>query len=205
VARKVSDMVLLLGSRGRSRTSSKSALDQVLGRIVRWFSGSSRFLGSSQRERRAPRLPLGVIAVALACFAAGYFVRGQFGPSPAGTEKSLKAQAPGAIGEFDAMPLSKEALIVVGYDRLAPEIARPKAKQMAEFLQARGHKRARPYEAHMEAGSLWLVVVYYDGEAEKLEEQKRLRLLSPGDVNDEFFSKTRADFEKDWPIPYPIQ
>lgn len=197
-------MVLLLGSRGRSRAGSKSKLDQLLGRVARWFSGSS-LLGGSLRSRPAPRLPLGVIAVALACFAAGYFVRGQVGLAAPSNEKSLKAQAPGAIGEFDSPQLSKTSMIAVGYDRLSPEVARPKARQMAEFLQAQGFKKARPLEVRMETGPLWLVVVYYDGDSEKRQVQKDLRALDPAKVTDEFFAKTRADFEKDWPMPYTIQ
>lgn len=199
MVRKVSDMVLLLGSRGRSRTSSKSGFDQLLGRITRWFTGSS------QRERQRVRIPLGAIAVALLCFAAGYFVGDRFGGASEGTDKALKAQTPGAIGEIDTQALTKDFLIAVGYDHLAPASAKPKAKQMAEFLQAQGLKNARPYEVQMSTGPLWLAVVYYDGEADRVKTQNKLRALDPAAVADEYFAKTRADFGKDWPMPYSIR
>lgn len=193
-------MVLLLGSRGRARTSSKSGFGQVLSRLSRWVSGGSK------RERPPARSGFGLAVVALLCFAGGYFVGDRFGDGNAAAGKpALKAQTPGAIGEIDVRPLANDAVIVVGYDFLLPDVAKPKAKQMAEFLQAQGFKRARPHEVKLETGPLWLVVVYCDGEAEMRDAQKKLRDLKTSAVPDEYFAKTRAEYEKDWPIPYAIR
>lgn len=218
MARKVSDMVLLLGSRGRPRSRgrsgfAKSSLGQVLAGAYRAVFGRSR----SERPTGSSGLVLG--AVALLCFAGGYLTGGHFmAPRSAeaaelqagGTKGNPKAEqrAPGVIGEIDTKPKSSQALIVAAYEGVAPEEARQQAVALTEYLQ-RKHKltNAKPYEAKTPQGSLWLVVVYYGSEAEKARSREQLLLL-PADVPDEHLVRMRRegrDSENGWPIPWSVQ
>lgn len=197
MARKVSDMVLLLGSRGRSRGGKSSG--HVLGRVMRWVFGGSNARSSSAVSSWT------VLVVAMLCFAGGYVVGDHFGAGKeAPGKQALKA---GPVGELDTRVLSSTAFLVAAYEGMPAEQARPKAKALAEYLRARGLAKAKPYEAVFPKGSLWLVVVYYGTEAERVDTSGKLVSL-PVDVPDDSFvqlRETKRDDGKVWPFTFEVR
>lgn len=208
VARKTSDIALLLGSRGRTR--GRSGFGKFVETFVGGFGFGSRSSGrSAWREERSPRHPQVSVWVSavlvLAAFGGGYLVGGKNG----GTVKNdLNAKLPAAgpaqpgfLGEFDARPLHKYAFIVAVYPGMAVADAKGAAKTLADWLVAAKLEKTRPYEFPAKDGPLWVVAVYYEGEAEMIATRDRLRALR--DVPDTSFvhlQNTEAEWPKAWAV-----
>jgi len=205
-------MVLLLGSRGRSRSRGKSVfaslsrvVNTVLGRS--WWGRSSNATSALlRRDARRPDVPWLALGIALLCFAGGYLTGSHFGagPAPAG-EVGLKTAAPRTPGliEFDARPLTSEAFVVALYDGIPTDEAKGKAKDLSDHLRKRGLATARPYEFSTKIGLRWVVAVYFDGEKDRKLISDRLLALDE-DVPDATFVSLRKTAEV-WPSAYPIQ
>jgi hypothetical protein len=210
VARKSSDMVLLLGSRGQYRGRSRGFLKSLSSKLGSFFGRASSQRRSSVRSGRSgggSALPgLLVLGVLLLGFVGGFFVRGQFATA-ATTEGSagLKAgpQAPDIVGEIDASPMASQAFIVSVYPGLEPAVARQRARHLSDYLRGQGLQRARPYEYPSQNGPLWVVAVYFDGDADQAATRDKLVLLPP-DVPDATFAELRKT-EAGWPTAWPIQ
>ena len=114
MGRKVSDMVLLLGSRSRPRTRSKSGLGNWFGRVGQMVFGTSRserqgggwLSGGRQSGARAGFSGVWLLAVVgLACFAEGYLTAGRFArigdPGSKDGASKTELRSAGVIGEPD--------------------------------------------------------------------------------------------------------
>lgn len=211
MARKSADMILLLGSRGQYRGRKSSFLSSLgaslSGLFGRATAGRSSLRGSrasSSTPSRAGNLVL--LAVLLVGFAGGFFVRGHFAAAaPADGSAGLQAtpRSPSIVGEIDAAPLANEAFIVSAYPGLPAPEAQQRAKELAEWLRGQELRRARPFEYQAQSGPLWVVAVYFDGEAEKAATAERLRGL-PQEVPDTMFAHFRKS-DSDWPKPLTIR
>lgn len=223
MGRKVSDMVLLLGSRGRSRGRSKSGMGswfRRIGHLVFGAGGGERqssgwLSGGRQSGTGTGFSGVWLLAVVgLACFAAGYLTAGRFaGIGDAGAKDGAgksELRSAGVIGEPDTRPKSNQALIVAAYEGVAADEAKAKAVALTEYLRKQKFTKCKPYESKTADGTLWLVVVYYDSDLDLRVTRDRLRQL-PADIPDEFCVRLRrdgwqgAESKIDWPIPWSVQ
>jgi len=205
--RKSSDIIRLLSPRGRSRSSGGFG-KSIRGLFDSWF-GRSRW--RDDRQSRLSAVP-GWLALAgvLLAFTGGFFVGGSFrqGAVPGGDALNAtpKGNTPGFVGEEDDFrPVTSNGLVVSAYANVAEPQAKAKAKALSQFLRDKGFAKARPYryEAGGQAGSIWMVAVYYDGEAEQNVVSSALRAL-PDDVPDEHFKYYRNS-DRDWPAPFSVR
>lgn len=229
MARKSSDMILLLGSRGRSRGRSSSFGHKLRGIAAKAFgSGAQSGRGASwvSGGRRAGGVSLLAmmpgwlaVALALACFVGGYFVGGHFAsakeltPQGAGlnanggdrgnTGDGLAGRAPSMIGEVDAKVLSSTAFVLSGYAHLEPAAAKAAAKALTDRLQGYGLANARPHEFRTDAGPVWAAVVYYDGPTQEKLTKAQIEALPAEAGDDVMRSFKRTD--PSWPLPQQIQ
>ena len=118
MARKTSDIAMLLGSRSKARTSKSTGLtSKLVGFIDSMLGRPSK--GVRRQEKREQTVPLLVFAIAvLAAFGGGYAVGGGFGKS----SDVDPLRAGGAIGRtptFDdeviTEPMAPEAFTVSAY------------------------------------------------------------------------------------------
>lgn len=210
MARKSSDMVLLLGSRGQYRGRNSGFLKSLRSSFAAFFGRVGG--GRQRRESRSSRSGggavsgLAILALLLVGFVGGFFVRGQFaGAAPKEGAAGLKAgpQAPDIVGEIETSALSNQAFIVSVYPGLDAATARQRARHLCEYLRSQQLAKARPYEYPGQNGPLWVVAVYFDGDLEQDATRDKLRLL-PADVPDATFVQLRKT-EADWPTAWPIQ
>jgi hypothetical protein len=201
-------MVLLLGSRGRSRGRGKSGLFSSLGRVVKSLIGGSGSDSGDLLRRSGRRVASSgwiALVAALACFAGGYLAGSHFGAKPKEGD-ALKAdggpRAPGVI-EFDASPINNEAFIVSYYRGLPAAEAKTKAKELCDYLRTQDLKKARPYEWQTKDGPLWVAAVYFDGPDQEKMTSTLLRGL-PADVPDATFVSLRNSSEG-WPRAWKIR
>jgi hypothetical protein len=203
--------VLLLGSRGRGRSRSKSG-------FLTAARGAWQALVGKPAETRAQRgiaMRWQVLAIALACFAGGFLAGGEFSAWRGAGNAGLQAdgdgadagsgRTPGVIGEVATDPLSNQAFIVSAYQidqGLDSAEAKARARSLAEWLRAQGIEKARPYEYPTKVGRLWVVAVYYDGEAELVRTRGLLRALPA--APDAVFEQLRNK-ERDWPTTWAIR
>jgi len=221
VARKYSDLVMLLGSRGNSRSRSKSGLAGLWARVQQLVLGQSaaaRSLvrgGASQGRRGlAPVwLAFGIAALAFAGgYAVGVATTSRSGLRPgesqqAGLDGGRAPLRASVVGEMDTRPLSSDALLVAAYEGVAAEDARVRAKALVDYLSARGFPRARAYEYRSDKGSLWTVLVYCLGPQEREQQRERLRQL-PTEVPDDSVVRLRESQRADgksWPFDLQIR
>ena len=210
MVRKASDMVLLLGSRGRYRGRSGSGfLHTVRGLLSGLLGGGGR--RGETRASRASAVPGWLaFAGALLCFAGGFFVGGQVAAGKsldpdrgaAGLQAGGGAR-PGVIGEVDTKVLASRAFIVSAYPGLESAEAKGKARALSDFLRGQKLLKARPYEYATQKGPVWVVAVYFDGDAEQAATRERLLQLPP-EVPDEMFLQLRKT-EADWPKAMDIR
>lgn len=200
MVRKTSDIALLLGSRGRTRT--RSGLSKfVRGVFDSWFG---RSMWREERSARSTQVPgwAALLLVALA-FGGGYLVGGRLGGvPPAKNDLRMKPSAAGFVGEFDARPIHQKAFIVGAYPKLAPADAKAAAKQLADWLVDQKLDKARPFEYPAKDGPLWVVAVYFEGDAELIATRNRLLALT--DVPDASFVHLR-NTEAEWPKSWTVQ
>lgn len=221
MARKYSDLVLLLGSRGNSRSRNKSGLAAVWARLQQWVLGqssASRSLtrgGASQGRRTTAAVWL-ALGIAVLAFAGGYAagvavtMRSTEFADVGGNGSRELPRSPlraGVVGELDTKPLSSDALLVAAYEGVAAEDARMRAKALVEYLAARGFPRARAYEFRSDTGSLWTVLVYCIGPQDRELQRERLRQL-PAEVPDDSVVRLRDSQRADgksWPFDLVIR
>lgn len=199
-------MVLLLGSRGRSRSSSSKFGDALRG-IVGMVFGSSSSRRREDGRRRGAAVPAWVAsALALGCFAGGFLMGDHFGQArvPKDGSEALRAsgRTPELLPETDTAKLSAEAFIVSAYPNLDAGVAKARAKALSEYLVGKKLQKARPLEWSRDP-LLWMVAVYFDGPAER-EGTRKLLLDLPADVPDELFVHWRKT-EAEWPKAVPIR
>jgi hypothetical protein len=195
--RKVSDMALLLGSRGRVR--SRSGVGKFLRSIQESLFGRAPW-----RPERAPKamtVPGWLAGIALlAAFAGGFLVGDRFGGTP-GDKSGLQirtGESAGFIHEADTAPLSSNGFIVALYQGLPAADASVRAKALSSWLRERGLAKARPYESQTAYGPVWIVVVYFDGDTEFKATRQRLLEL-PDAVPDASFTDLRKSYAEEWP------
>lgn len=210
MARKSSDIALLLGSRGRSRGRSGGIGKSLRGMFDTWF-GRRQW----REERRGLRasVPGWLTAVlVLAAFAGGMLVGGKLlggggGGDPLhaqGADRESLGVAPTVL-EIDDKPMSRQAFIVSLYPGLAADAARGRAQTLSRWLQQEGLAKAKPYEFPGPKGKVWTVLVYYENEIEERATRDRLTTL-PDAVPDASFVRLRADIPKEeWPNTVSIR
>ena len=209
MVRKTSDMVLLLGSRGRSRGSSSKFGDALRGIVGTVFGGSSLRRREDGRRRGAAVPAWVASALALGCFAGGFLMGDHFGQAKgakAGADAlRVSGRTPELLSESDTKPMSSEAFIVSAYPNLDATAAKARAKALSDYLvgQSKKLQKARPLEWSSGPSPLWVVAVYFDGPAER-EATKNLLMGLPADVPDEAFVHLR-NTEAEWPKAWPIR
>jgi hypothetical protein len=207
VARKSSDIALLLGSRGKVRSRGG------FGGFGRWFDGVLGRFGGGRRRRSERDRPSTVSSFVfligvLMAFAGGFFVGGrlqQVAPDDnGGAQLRAQPRKPDFIHEVDVQPLAANAFIVSAYAGLEPADARARATKLANYLRGQELVKARPYEFPSQVGPLWVVAVYYDGRPEQDETARRLKAL-PEAVPDDIFRQLRKTEGEQWPKSFPIR
>lgn len=198
MARKTSDMAMLLGRSGKSR-SHKSGLTKKLVGFIDTMLGRASKRGSRQ-ERRPQSVPLLVFGiVVVTAFGSGYAIGSGVSETVDGID-SLRAPAgrePSFVDEIKTKPLAAEAFIVSGYPGMPSSEARSRAHDLSKYLNRNGlQQKARPYPWPTETGTVWVVAVYFDGQSDKERVEKALHSL-PAEVPDESFSNLRAS--DSWP------
>lgn len=166
---------------------------------------------SSWREQRSSkRLVPGWLALigVLAAFGGGFWCGGKVAPNPGGTT-GLDAKPGKTAGFLDENPvrLASQFLMAAAYLNVPAAEGSAKARALAEFLQTQRLEKARPYLYATPKGPVWVVAVYYDGDAELRATCDRLRAL-PADVPDAQFVALRQAQESSaggWPKSYDVQ
>lgn len=218
MARKTSDIALLLGSRGRSRSRGgfgRQLLGFVDGLLGSAFSGRS---SKSRRrdDRRAGAVSAWALLVAvLVAFGGGFLLGGQFAGAAQKDRNALSAnvgdtdgsgaggRAPAFVGELDTRPLAAQAFVVAAYPNLADLDARQRAGDLAGWLREQGLGKARAYPWPRGDSTLWVVAVYFDGVAEQRDTLAGLAAL-PAGAPDQTFVQLRNS-EPGWPNVYSIR
>lgn len=201
MARKTSDMAMLLGRSGKSR-SHKGGLSKKLVGFIDTMLGRAGKRGIRQ-ERRQQSVPLLIVGiVVLLSFGSGYAIGSGASDTVDGID-SLRAPAgrePTFVDEIKTKPLAGTAFIVSGYPGVPSAEGRSLANDLAKYLDGNGlHQKVRPYPWPRGSGTCWVVAVYFDGESDKEKVATLLRSL-PLDVPDEAFCKWRENGEDgSWP------
>lgn len=215
MARKSSDMVMLLSSRGRPRRSRSGS--SILGTLRR---AAYNLFGTTPKSRdpgpsRAANGTWLALGLGLLCFGAGFLVGGRFGGGV--DDADLRARTdprragprtPEVLDKPEPQKLTNSAFLVAVYDDADQSAALVKAENLSQFLIGKGFARARPYQWSTAQGPLWAVAVYYDGLAE--QSLLRSKLLALTDVPDVAFTELRAarsgeGTKNDWPVSRVIQ
>jgi hypothetical protein len=206
VARKTSDIAMLLGSSSKSRSKRGQGLTGKLVGFIDSMLGRKSKRGRRQ-ERREQTVPMLVFGVAvLLAFGGGYAIGGGFGNSFSNNSDGtnpLRAQgrAPTFVDEVATKALAAEAFIVSAYPGVAAAEAKELAQSLSKYLTSKGLAKVRPYPWPQADGTLWVVAVYFDGEAEASKTKLALEEL-PMDVPDQMFCtirKTDAKSPTGWP------
>ena len=166
---------------------------------------------SPWREDRPSKKVPGWIALAavLGAFAGGFWLGGKTSLTPSTGTTGLDARShgrdPGFIDESPP-PASKTFLMAAAYLGGATGQTSAAAKNLAEYLQGKGLKKARPYLYPTPKGQVWVVAVYYDGDTELQKTTALMRGL-PADVPDAAFVSLRQSQESQpngWPRSFDV-
>jgi len=111
---------------------------------------------------------------------------------------------PTVLDPSETAKLSSKALAVCGYNQAAD------AKAMSAALRARGCDKARPYEVQAASGTVWLVVVYYDGDSKRQETIELLKSLTgggaPAELRDAVAAREQAENKGTaWPYEWVVK
>lgn len=201
MARKTSDIAMLLGSSSKSRSGRGGGLTgKLVGFIDSMLGRKSKRRRHERREQTVPMLVFGV-AVLLA-FGGGYAIGGGFGDKGDGTNPlRASGRSPSFVDEIETRPMAGEAFIVSAYPGELAADAKVLAHSLSQYLQTQGLAKVRPYPWPQVNGTLWVVAVYFDGEAEA-EKTRQLLDGLPADVPDEMFCNIRkadANTPTGWP------
>lgn len=197
---------MLLSSRSKSRSRKAGGITGSLVGMIDNLLGRS-----SKRGRRQEKIVLNVsmwvfVICVLVAFGGGFLMGGAFGKTGVGIDP-LRAPGRSAsfVGEFETEPLSREAFIVAAYPDDSAQAAKQHAINLTKYLQTNGLEKARPYLwPQGKQGPVWVVAVYYDGQA-KADEARGLLMKLPADVPDQVFVHLRNVSKSDWPSSYVIQ
>ena len=194
--RKTSDIAMLLGARGKSR--SRSSRGGVFSSFFGVIDGVLGRSGKRRRKQRKQNVPAMVFAVAvIAAFGGGFLVGGQF--ADAAGDDPLRArvgQAPDFVNEQETDKLAAWGYVVAAFDPSEPSSdaqAMRSAFDLAKYLQGQGLAKSR---ARRWSNGVWVTVVYYEGDAECDGTRDQLLNL-PADVPCPEFCMYRS--ESDWP------
>lgn len=214
-------MALLLGARGRLGSRKGGGFLSVVRGAFESLTGRS--WRSEQRSQRGRSIPGWLAGVGvLAAFAGGFLAGGRFGgPSttgnPAAGGSGLHMQGtqqpsgqngggpppgiqPSVLDAGDMAKLGNHALAVCGYKQAAD------AKVMCTTLKGRGLEKARLYEVKQGADSVWLVVVYYDGDSQRQETIQLLRSLTAAEAADALAERAKAENRgQAWPYEWAVK
>lgn len=213
MARKTSDIALLLGSRGRSRSRGGIGhqlvgfIDGLLGRTLK---------GRRRDDRRGNNVSLwALLGAVLIAFGGGFVLGGQFAGAAQKDRNALNAnvgasdgsgapsgRTPAFVGELETQPLANFAFVVAAYPNIADADARQRAADLAGWLREQGLAKARAYPFPRGDSTLWVVNVYFDGNAEQQETHAALQAL-PAVAPDPTFVHFRQ--EPGWPIARQIR
>jgi hypothetical protein len=207
VARKTSDIALLLGSRGRSRSRGSRGFADTVRKFIDKLAGRRGSGRSLRRDDRRGRQNVSgwlFLIGLLVAFGGGFVVGGKFGgPGGPADLSANPGRTPGFVGEFVTPPLTSDAFIVAAYPGLEPDEAKERGAGLCAWLRDHGLQKARLYEYLTEkVGRVWVVAVYFDGSAEEEATHKRLKAL-PQDAPDQAFAQSRSQDEQ-WPLPRRI-
>lgn len=201
MARKTSDIAMLLGSSSKSRSSRNRGLT---GKLVGFIDSMlGRKTKRRRRERREQTVPMLVFGVAvLLAFGGGFAIGGGFGENVEGANPlRASGRSPSFVDEIETRPMAGEAFIVSAYPRVPAAEAKVLAQSLSKYLKTQGLAKVRPYPWLQDNGTLWVVAVYFDGEAEA-EKTRQLLAGLPADVPDEMFCSIRKADSKTpagWP------
>lgn len=212
-------MALLLGARGRLGSRKGGGFLSVVRGAFESLTGRS--WRSEQRSQRGRSIPGWLAGVGvLAAFAGGFLAGGRFGgdAGPGGAGLHMQGSQQGAASGQDKAggggpagtpptvldageaKLSSTALGVCGFRQLAD------AKAMCVTLKGRGLLRARPYEVKQGADSVWVVVVYYDGDSQRQETIQMLRSLTAKEAPEVVTQRTSAENRGEaWPPEWTVK
>ena len=202
MARRTSDIAMLLGSSSKSRSSRGGGLTGKLVGFIDSMLGRKKKRNRRQ-ERREQTVPILVLGIAiLLAFGGGYAVGGGFGKDGDGTNPlRTTGRSPSFVDEIKTRPLASEAYIVAVYTEVAAAEAKLQAHSLSKYLISQGLTKSRPYPWPTEQGTLWVTAVYFDGEEEAAQVYQALRAL-PEDVPDKVFCDFRTHdiaTEQGWP------
>jgi len=204
--RKTSDIAMLLGARGKSR--SRSSRGGVFSSFFGVIDGVLGRSGKRRRKQRKQNVPAMVFAVAvIAAFGGGFLVGGQF--AEAAGDDPLRArvgQAPDFVNERLDEKLADCGFAVAVYepDKLGGDAAAQQgALNLAKYLRSMGLAKSGIWDTRDTRDTrVWVVVVYCEGDAE--HDGTRDQLLNlPQDVPCETFAGYRAG--SDWPLYVDIE
>lgn len=212
-------MALLLGARGRLGSRKGGGFLSVVRGAFESLTGRS--WRSEQRSPRGRSIPGWLAGVGvLAAFAGGFLAGGRFGgdAGPGGAGLHMQGSQQGAASGQDKAggggpagtpptvldasdaKLSSTALAVCGYNQVAD------AKAMCATLRAHGLDKARPYEVQTSKATVWLVVVYYDGDSQRQATCQLLRGLTAADAPDAVAERTKAENGgQTWPYEWAVK
>ena len=200
--RKTSDIAMLLGARGKSRSrSSRRGLFSSFFGVIDGVLGRS---GKRRRTQRKQNVPAMVFTVCvIAAFGGGFLVGGQF--ADAAGDDPLRArggQAPDFVDDRLDEKLADSGFAVAIYDPAdfgGDAAAQQAAMSLAKYLREMG--LAKSGVRFWDTG-VWVAVVYCEGDAERDGTRDQLLNL-PQDVPCEEFAMYRA--ESGWPSYRKIQ
>lgn len=222
-------MALLLGARGRLGSRKGGGFLSVVRGAFESLTGRS--WRSEQRSQRGKSIPGWLAGVGLlAAFAGGFLAGGRFGGGAVaggtglhmqGNQQAAGGQAaggqngggqngqgggsptgqqPSVLDPGDTARLSSTALAVCGYNQAAD------AKAMCATLRSRGLDKAKPYEVQNGANTVWLVVVYYDGDSQRQATIQLLRSLTTAEAPDAVAERTKAENGgQTWPYEWAVK
>lgn len=207
MARRTSDIAMLLGSSSKSRSSKNSGFTGKLVGFVDSLLGRKPKRNRRQ-ERREQSVPMLVFAIAvLVAFGGGYAIGGGFGGKGKDSNTLIApGRTPTFVDEVETQPLAAEAFIVSAYPGVPAADAKIRAHSLSQHLVGQGLLKARPYPWPQADGTLWVVAVYFDGQAEFAKTAQMLRDL-PQDVPDEMFCNIRKNDRQSatgWPSSMEI-
>lgn len=198
---------MLLAGRSKSRSRKGGGFTKSLVGFIDSMLGRP---SKGRRQSSVQKVSMWVCVIAvLVAFGGGFLIGGAVGKSGDGNNP-LRAPGRSAsfVGEMDMAILSPEAFIVSGYPDDSLAVGKERAVALTKYLRANGLEKARPYLWPQGAkGPLYVVAVYFDGEAEA--EKTRIALNSlPADVPDQVFTfqrKVAANKNLQWPSRHKIQ
>ena len=203
--RKTSDIAMLLGSRGKSRSrGSRGSRKGFLTPLFRVVDGLLGRATKGRRKQRAQAVPMIIFTIGLLVAFGGGFLLGDRLNGGA-DDNPLRARVgaqPGFVHEVDTAKLADQGFVVAAFgeagDAPQPE-ARQSASDLAKYLQENDLPKSRPRQWH---NGVWVTVVYFDGDAER-DRSLDLLVNLPDEVPSVEFRQSRA--ESGWPTDYSIQ